>query len=261
MERTRRMKRKKRGEMTTSLSSFSCACLRCMKKSATMRALMVAMVRATTALKRPRSMKATLYVMKVPSSSEPQTARYVFNGEDFECSDIRSLGITNLRVPVDQVEQREQIDPDNIDEVPVQSPDVEGRVIFGREATLPRHEQEPCKNTQSDDHVERVQAGHDEVQREENLGVARVGVLVRMSWNGHVIEAEGCARYVVLVEFLFVFDALDAEESETEKHGQDKAANHQGATADLRAPYGEHHGQAAADEDRRVRGTKAGLNR
>src|SRR5579862_3019372 len=128
-------------------------------------------------------------------------------------------------VPVDQVKQREQIDPDYIDEVPVQSSDVEGRVIFGREAALPRHEQKPCKKTQSDDHVQRMQASHDEVEREENLGVARVGVLVRMSWNGYMIETEGCPRNMVLVEFLFVFDALDAEEGKPEKHGQDKAAD------------------------------------
>jgi hypothetical protein len=82
-----------------------------------------------------------------------------------------------------------------------------------------------------------------------------------MSWNGHVIETERCAGYVALVEFLFVFDALDAEEGEAEKHGQDEAANHQGAPSGLSAPNGEHHGQAAADEDRRVRGAKAGLNR
>ena len=41
-------------EITTSFSSFSLAPLRCMKKRATSRALMVAMMRATAALKRPR---------------------------------------------------------------------------------------------------------------------------------------------------------------------------------------------------------------
>ncbi len=72
-------------------------------------------------------------------------------------------------MPVDQVQQWEQVDPDDVDEVPVQAADFERRVIFGREPAFPCHPEEPGENAESDDHVQRVQAGHHEVQSEENL--------------------------------------------------------------------------------------------
>ena len=39
-----------------------------------------------------------------------------------------------------------------------------------------------------------------------------------------MIEAEGCAGNVMLVELVFVLVAFDAEEGEAEKHGQDELA-------------------------------------
>ena len=77
--------------------------------------------------------------------------------------------------------------------------------------------QEPGKKAEADDHVQGVQAGHDEVEREENLGVVRVGVLIGMAGDRHVIEAEGRAGNVMLFEFVFVLDAFDAEEGDSRK--------------------------------------------
>ena len=117
-------------------------------------------------------------------------------------------------MPVDQVEQWEQVNPDDVDEVPVEAADFDRGVLFWGEASLPGHGQQPGKNPEADDHVQRVQAGHDEIEREENLRVARVGVLPGMAGDRHMIETERRAGDVMLFEFVFVFDALDAEKDQ-----------------------------------------------
>src|ERR1700689_3587244 len=94
------------------------------------------------------------------------------------------------RVPVDQVKQGKQINPDDVDEVPVEASDFDGSVVLGREASVPCHEKEPEKNSQADDHVQSVQSRHDEIKREKNLCVSGIGVLPRMSRNLFVIETE-----------------------------------------------------------------------
>src|ERR1019366_3272008 len=153
-----------------------------------------------------------------------------------------------LRMPVNQVEQGEQVDPDNVDEVPVETAHLERRVVLGCEAAFPCHDQEPGEEAESDDHVEGVQAGHDEVQSKENLGVLRVGVLTAMARN-LLMKAEGSAGNVMLIELVFIFDSFDTEEDASEKHGEREHGEEKPATRRLRGPDGEHDGQAAADED------------
>src|ERR1700731_2471281 len=108
---------------TTILVSFSLACQTCMKKRATKVAFTVAMPSATGALNRPRSSVAANTVRPVPSSNAKNTAKYIFKGDDGECADMQAS-----RVPVDQIEQREKIDPDNIDEVPEETTNLDRRV-------------------------------------------------------------------------------------------------------------------------------------
>ena len=43
---------------------------------------------------------------------------------------IQAIEHLSLRMAVDQVEQWEQINPDNVDEVPVEAADFQRRVIF-----------------------------------------------------------------------------------------------------------------------------------
>src|SRR5438309_11348340 len=95
-----------------------------------------------------------------------------------------------LLVPINQIKQREQVNPNDVDEMPVKATDFERRVIFRREASLPRHPQEPAENTEPDNHVQRMQAGHDEVEGEENFSVPRIRVLTGVSGNGFLIKAE-----------------------------------------------------------------------
>src|ERR1700691_5280603 len=161
------------------------------------------------------------------------------------------------RVPVDQVKQREQVNPDDVDEVPVQAADLDWSVPLGSESSLPGHDQEPEKNTQADDHVYRVQARHHEVKREEQLRVMWISILAGVSGDRHILEAEGCPGYMMLLKFLCVFDAFDAEKRETEQHGDDETDDQQRAARSLRGPDGEHHGQTAADEHGGVCGAEA----
>src|SRR5258708_20077916 len=81
------------------------------------------------------------------------------------------------RVPVDEIKQRKQVNPNDVDEVPVEAADFDGSVVFGSEASFPGCEEKPEKNAEPDDHVERVQAGHNEIKSEENLRITRVPVL------------------------------------------------------------------------------------
>src|SRR6266851_5654792 len=235
--------KKNNAPITTSLVSFSLACQTCMKKRATRVALTVAMPSATAALNLPKSRVAANTVRPVPASSAKNTAKYIFRGDDDECADMQAS-----RMPVDQVEQGKQVDPDNVNEVPVQAANCDGSVVFGSEAALPGHGKEPEKNSETDDHVECVQARHDEIEREENFRMAGISVLPGMTGDGLVLETERCAGDVMLHEFFAILDALDAEEGEAKQHGDDEAADQERAAGGLRRPDGENHGQTTADE-------------
>src|SRR5208282_5829962 len=141
-----RIKRKKIALAMTRPVSFSCVYFTCMKNRTTRIALKVAIVRATIVFKGPRSMKATPAVRPVPTSRASQMATEepredTCSGESC-CAEFRAGRATSVMaspVAVDQVEQREKIDPDNIDEVPVQSGILNRRVITGTIPAAPRH--------------------------------------------------------------------------------------------------------------------------
>src|SRR5208337_1216979 len=116
---------------------------------------------------------------------------------------------------IDQVEQGEQVNPDDIDEVPVQPADLHRRVVFRSEAPPPCRVQKPGENADADDHVQRVQSGHDEVKREINLRVLRVGHLIRMARN-RLLELETGSGNVMQLKLFLVFIGLDAQESESQ---------------------------------------------
>src|SRR5579864_7294660 len=166
-----------------------------------------------------------------------------------------------LRVTVDQVQQRKQVNPHNVDKVPVETADFQRGVIFRSKVPLPGHDQKPGKNAEPHDHVQRVKPGHDEVESKENLRMAGVGILIGVSRHRDMLEAEGCAGYVVLVELIFVLDAFDPKEGETEQHGEREHAEHYGAAGGLRRPDGENDSQAAADQHGGVGGAESSIDR
>src|SRR6202011_4411846 len=74
------------------------------------------------------------------------------------------------RMPIDEIQQREQEQPHNIDEVPVQAEVLNRRNVSAGELTVIRAPGQPEQQHDSDDHVQRVHSGHREVEREEDLG-------------------------------------------------------------------------------------------
>src|ERR1700729_4175896 len=74
-------------------------------------------------------------------------------------------------IPADQIQQREQKDPDDVDKVPVQTEVLDiGDVpsCIGSGSRSHKHESE---NRDADDHVQRMHAGHGEIQEEVHLGL------------------------------------------------------------------------------------------
>ena len=77
-----------------------------------------------------------------------------------------------VRGTVNEVEQGEQENPHDIDEMPIQSADFDGLVVRAVEVAQVGAHHQPGHDADADDHVNGVQAGHDEVEAEEQRGVA-----------------------------------------------------------------------------------------
>src|SRR4051794_11417452 len=113
------------------------------------------------------------------------------------CSDIAFASV----VPADQVEQREEEYPDNIDEVPVQPDVLHGTVPLRSELSAPRPDHEIRHQPEADDHMQRVHSSHREIEREEYLRLALVnGAEMMRPGNLFRIEVERRSRHVMLFE-------------------------------------------------------------
>src|SRR6202521_4627907 len=143
---------------------------------------------------------------------------------------------------INQIEQRKQENPNDIDEVPVEANVFNGSVVLRREAAAQRFLDEPDKQAGADDHVQGVQAGHAKVKGEEKLGVGVGGDV------GAGLEIEIPAGDVVLDVFVVILDALDAQKDAAEDQRGDEEDRKQLFLAEWGSPDGESHGQAAGDE-------------
>src|SRR5581483_1674405 len=118
---------------------------------------------------------------------------------------------------IDQIEQKEKEDPDDIDEVPVQSSDIDRGEILGRVCTSSGLPKEKRKNTHTDNHVERVQPRHGEVKGEKQF---------RRALQRRAFEVEGdLAGHVVFHILLVPLVRLHAQEDTTEDQGEDQKEN------------------------------------
>src|SRR6266481_7122662 len=123
---------------------------------------------------------------------------------------------------VDQVQQREQVNPDNIDEVPVQSCVFNGRVVIGSVFAVPRLVGKESEQAYADNHVQGVHSGHREVEREIHLGVMGVSILAfrlgeLLLTGKQFVVAEAGSGDVMLFEFFGILVGFDAEKNETQK--------------------------------------------
>src|SRR5271157_4112402 len=119
----------------------------------------------------------------------------------------------------DQIQQREQIDPDDIDQVPVQAGVFYGREVAGRVMPPPCEDSQHAKKSAANDHVQGMHAGHREIEGEKKLG------FIRVDWNllavviKCICELERWTWHVMLLEFLRVLEAFDHEKGHAEQHG------------------------------------------
>src|SRR4030095_17260016 len=105
-----------------------------------------------------------------------------------------------------------QKDPHDVDEVPVQTGHFDWHEILGRKSAARSLPQNDEHDADADHHVQRVEASHREIQREENLRLARV----------FLVEHEVRSRNVMLVKLVCVLHTLDAEEDAAEQDCQNQ---------------------------------------
>ena len=143
-----------------------------------------------------------------------------------------------------EVEEREEEDPEDVDEVPVEAEPLEQVVALGREAPPPRRPEEEEEDRDPDDHVERVEPRHREIEREEEPGVL----------GARPFEREVRPRHEVLDPLVVVLVRLHAEEDRAEDGGAEEEADDPLRPSDLRGADRHRHRERAADQDDRVEG-------
>src|ERR1035437_9322146 len=143
------------------------------------------------------------------------------------CSACSLFSLMRLSlVSADQIEQREQEDPDNVHEMPVQAEVLNKRDVAAGVCSGAGAEDHEPQDADADDHVQGVHAGHGKVQREVQLGVARhvegqrlvprgLGRRVGI-WIEKRVQAVVETGNVVLLNLLRVLDALDAQKAQAQ---------------------------------------------
>src|SRR5437762_2376553 len=107
--------------------------------------------------------------------------------------------------------------------MPVQAGQLDRREVEGAVGTAPAVPHQHRQNHDTDDHVQRVHAGHHEVETEEKLCLARARSLPVKIYSG----------YVGVVKLVEVFDRLDPEEDTTEYDRQEQKQSQQLPFAEL----------------------------
>ncbi len=147
-----------------------------------------------------------------------------------------------------QIEQREEEDPDDIDEVPVKTADLDGRIVFFGERSLPGQVNESDQNSRADDHVQRVEPRHGEIDPEEDPHV--LVILLRRMIRRRVPESNG--REKMMIELLLVFEKFDDKESEAQEQSHRQEGHEFFTIAHLGIVNSERHRQAAQDQNEGV---------
>ena len=102
-----------------------------------------------------------------------------------------------------QIQKREEENPDNIDEVPVQADHLDRRVPGGAKASASGHDDQRREQARSNDHMNRVHAGHREVKKKQDLCPVEVA---------RICVTESRARDMVVYPFLVVLDVFETQE-------------------------------------------------
>src|SRR5258705_213815 len=130
--------------------------------------------------------------------------------------------------------------------MPIQTDYLYWRVIAPRKAAARCLDDESREQAQSDDHVQRVHAGHGKIEREKELRSGGV-------WS---FKYKCAARHQVLGEFDVILGKFYAKKSRTKQNRQNQKENYGLAFPELRGPHGESNGKTTANQHRRVDGAK-----
>src|SRR2546421_6537357 len=113
-----------------------------------------------------------------------------------------------------QIEEREEEDPHDVDEVPVEAHHLDRPVILRSEIAAPRTPDDVQQEANADDHVQRVKASEAPIEQHEQLDFRRE---LRILVPGEVASGEKA-----LVPVRVVLVALDAEEDAAKDESGDE---------------------------------------
>src|SRR4030095_3879182 len=78
------------------------------------------------------------------------------------------------KVKAYEIQEGKEKNPHDVDKVPIEPGNLDGRIVGGRKAVPPGLHEEDGEYADADDHVQRVQAGHGKVQGKEQFRRLRV---------------------------------------------------------------------------------------
>ena len=118
----------------------------------------------------------------------------------------------------EQIKQREQENPDNIDEVPIEAGHFDRHVIFRTVGIAESHPSEPSHQPKADDHMQGMEAGHHKIDPEKDphliaefvgidLAVRKIPDLLR-SCEYFVIQPKLCQRTIRPLKFATRIDVF-----------------------------------------------------
>src|SRR5581483_7783943 len=138
----------------------------------------------------------------------------------------------------DQIKERPEEQPDHVDEVPVETAELERDVAVLVGAKALRAAGEPGEHRDADEDVERVEPGHEVVEVEEHLLAAR---------------SRSAPGEQTLADVVRPLDALQDEERRAERASTSQQEARERGTSAADCVDGEDDEEAAREEDHRVR--------
>ena len=136
----------------------------CMKNRITSSALSTAIVKAATTFHRPMSNVAAMTVLTSSRHEKAINQQVKWNAIDF---------VLGLRHVSDQVKKGEEEYPYQIHEMPVQAHDLDRGVFLRGVSAATGFNQEKREQSNADQHVDRMYAGHEEIEDPEQLELRR----------------------------------------------------------------------------------------
>ena len=150
-------------------------------------------------------------------------------------------------VRAQKVEQREEENPDDVHEMPIEPGHLHRARVFGRKVPARRQNDQHRQHAGAHHHVQRVDARHHEIEEHEELDMGGLG-----AGNGP-IQSRRPAFPVVGRPFE---EPLDAEEGESQDECGEQEKQQRLAFTSLGGVHGQGHGQAAQNENAGVGGAK-----